>query len=132
MCIRDRTCLSFRIYNNYAAPFNYYTHLFNSHIRIDGLMFGVFISFLHNTRREAFNRFVSGKRTLLYLLSAVLISPVFFLSVSNVYMNTIGLSSLYIGFGILIAAFVSDEKINDKMSGIMSRPCLLYTSDRSE
>ncbi|MBL0073089.1 MAG: hypothetical protein IPP34_15335 [Bacteroidetes bacterium] len=43
-------------------------------------------------------------------------------------MNTIGLSSLYIGFGILIAAFVSDEKINDKMSGIMSRPGYLAVS----
>ena len=116
------TCLSFRIYNNYSAPFNYYTHLFNSHIRIDGLMFGVFISFLHNTQKETFNRIVEGRRTILYCISALLISPVFFFPVSNTYMNTIGLSSLYFGFGILIAAFVSDEKINEKMARILSRP----------
>jgi peptidoglycan/LPS O-acetylase OafA/YrhL len=69
--------------------------------RIDGLFTGVALRYLYEFRQSAFARLARG-----YALpiAAVCCSPIFFLSVwDSRFMQTVGLSLLTIGFGLIVA-----------------------------
>jgi peptidoglycan/LPS O-acetylase OafA/YrhL len=121
-------CLGFRIYNNLYVPFDYPSHIFRTHLRMDSLLFGVALSYYHSFRKEMFASFFQRKRLGLYMLSLVLILPALVINQTDAFVNTIGLTFLYVGFGILLANFVTDKAINEKIDKLFSRRLVNFTS----
>ena len=104
-------CLYLRV-NNIHSEYTFKTHLFPTHLRIDSLLFGVFISFLCIFYKEFFERFILKYKKLLIVISFLLIFPSFIFSVNTIYMSTIGLTQLYIGFGIILSVFLIEPNID--------------------
>jgi len=73
---------------------------FSTHLRMDGIIVGFVCAYLKRVRN--FDTILM-KYTWLFLASALLlISPPFFASGGSFFMNTIGLTSMNLGFGIIV------------------------------
>ena len=101
------SCLLMRIGNYFV--FDSYSHkwfLYGTHIRIDSLMFGVFLSYLwhfHNLESR-----IQNVRTLILLSTGVLfLSPAFLFPLEQYRLvSVIGVVSFYLGSGLLVLAAV--------------------------
>jgi peptidoglycan/LPS O-acetylase OafA/YrhL len=101
------SCFSMRIYNNIAYPeFNHQFHQSLSHIRFDSLFFGVLLSYFHHFHQEKLKEFLSPNKVLIFIVCIIFIIPPFVFQIENVFINTIGLSLLYIGFGGILMSFL--------------------------
>ena len=121
-------CLGLRIYNSIYIPFDYPTHLFRTHLRIDSLLFGVALSYYYSFRKELFVNFFQRNRTVLYVVSFLLILPALVLNQKSPFITSFGLTFLYSGFGILLANFVTDNSINKKLDKLFSKRLVNYIS----
>src|SRR5262245_61287112 len=98
-------CLLLRIATAIAIPkIHYTTHHFPTHLRIDSLAFGVLLGYWHSFHRQRFVAFATRWKTWLLALTAACILPAAILEQSNVFIETIGLTLLYVGYGALIVA----------------------------
>lgn len=73
---------------------------FSTHLRMDGIIVGVVGA--HLIRFKQFSLTLKKHRAILILLMIVLIVPPFIFSGGSFVMNTIGLSFMNVGFGILV------------------------------
>jgi hypothetical protein len=80
-------------------------HMGETHLRIDGLFFGVFLAYAHHFHTDALARF-SARRAPLLILAAALIAPMFFLDASSAFVCTIGYTLLYLGYGLVLTVVV--------------------------
>jgi len=92
-------CLSLRTVVNSLNPFNEWTHLFPTYLRIDSLIFGVLISWFYHFEFKTYLNFIRAKKYLLLLLTIIGIAFPFIFTIDSPIMNTVGLSFLYIAFG---------------------------------
>jgi peptidoglycan/LPS O-acetylase OafA/YrhL len=79
--------------------------LFKTHLRLDSLFFGVLLSYFFHFKPVHFKpfRFVARHPILvLAFTSAMLLPAVLFPVENSFFMNTLGLSLLYLGFGALL------------------------------
>ncbi len=97
-------CLLLRSLHALDSYSDLYYHA--THLRIDSLFFGVFLSYLAYYRRTLFER-VSRHRLLLVFLGIALLSPMMFLDSTHPFVWTIGYTCLYLGYGCIIVAFVN-------------------------
>jgi peptidoglycan/LPS O-acetylase OafA/YrhL len=77
-------------------------HLAPTHLRIDSLLSGVVLSYLFHFRREWLAARVQSHHQMIALVSVLAVAPCLFLPVTSRVMQTIGFTSLYIGFGGLL------------------------------
>src|SRR5207248_654509 len=85
------------------VPYQYEHHLFPTHLRIDGLALGVVLSYVMHFRREALLSFVARRHLLLWTCAFLGIAPAAALTIErNVYLQTFGLTGLYLGFGAVL------------------------------
>jgi peptidoglycan/LPS O-acetylase OafA/YrhL len=98
--------LALRIaYIRAPAVFMADTHLYQTHLRLDSLFFGVMLSYAHHFHREAFERIVARRRALLAMGGVVLLAPAFIVPLeTSASMYTVGLTAMYVGSGLLVAA----------------------------
>jgi len=75
-----------------------------THSRIDSLFFGVFLGYLLHFQPAYLERIFSSTRSrmLLALASATFLAPCLFLPINSSFMLTVGLTLLYLGFGIVL------------------------------
>ena len=100
-------CLSARIIHAFLVqPYSYVTHLFPTHFRIDSLLFGVLLSYWYRFHSPKFRVIVDKMGSWLFALSFLLILPAFCFDQSNIITYTVGLSSLYLGYGCLMIALL--------------------------
>lgn len=92
----------------YAKP-SFVHHLYPTHLRLDSLLFGVLLAYLAWSRGAAFAAWVRERRSPLVLVAALCLAPVCFLPATDPFMETVGFSLLYIGFGaiLLLALYAS-------------------------
>ncbi len=84
-------------------PFAFRTHMFPTHLRIDSLFFGVFLSWLWHTRREALEQFLERWRWPLGIAAAALAVPAFSMELGETeYLHTWGFTGLYLSAGIVL------------------------------
>ncbi|MGA2232637.1 MAG: acyltransferase [Tepidisphaeraceae bacterium] len=76
-----------------------------THLRVDGLFFGVFLAYAHHFHTERLARF-SAHRAPLLILAAVLIAPMFFFDAGSAFVCTVGYTLLYLGYGLLLTVTV--------------------------
>ena len=80
-------------------------NLYPTHLRMDSLFAGVFISYLYHTHLESLIAWVAKRRLLLFLGGLTLFSPAFWLRLeTSPFLYTFGLTSLYVGAGLLLLA----------------------------
>jgi peptidoglycan/LPS O-acetylase OafA/YrhL len=81
-------------------------HFFQTHLRMDGLLIGVLISFLYHFTGRFFV-FVTKHRIILSILAICFISLPFILNAGSFFMLTLGLTLMQTGFGILVTLVVA-------------------------
>jgi peptidoglycan/LPS O-acetylase OafA/YrhL len=94
--------LCLRIWNHRSHPYDYMTHHYPSHLRMDGLLFGVLLSYWHHFHHEAAKALVNRFAPLLIGFSAAALFPPFLLAQESFFLNTFGLSLDYLGFGAIL------------------------------
>jgi peptidoglycan/LPS O-acetylase OafA/YrhL len=95
--------LGLRLLNSLLFPsFRPETHLFPTHLRIDSLYFGIFLSYYFFFKNKSIQRFTTIFFSPLLFLSTFLILPAFFIDIYTPWMHTFGLTSLYLGFGCIL------------------------------
>ncbi len=87
----------------------------HTHFRIDSLLFGVFISYFFHFKTQQLKNFTDRYKKILLPVFVVLISPVFFLTNTHLFISTAGFSLLYLGFGALLVYFISAKKLEQKI-----------------
>lgn len=85
-------------------PFSGPTHRFPTHLRMDSLGFGVFISYLWHFHNEPLRRLCFPCRWLLLFVGCVLTAPAFVWSKSLPLMFTVGVTGFYLGAGAILLA----------------------------
>jgi len=93
---------------------DWYWHVFTpTHLRMDGLMFGVLLAYLTHFRPKILQVAVSSsrRRWMLFATGCAFISPMLFCSRSEaawiVPIYTIGLTLLYVGYGCILISCVN-------------------------
>ncbi|MBP9854063.1 MAG: acyltransferase [Candidatus Omnitrophica bacterium] len=92
------TCLYLRLLNA-SVPYGHLTHLFPTHLRVDSLLFGVLLSYLHHFKQDQFKNWVQKRACLIGIVSTFLIMTTWRWSLFHPFMNSFGLTFLYVGFG---------------------------------
>ena len=79
-----------------------------SHLRSDGIIIGILLSYLHNFTQWS-NKLLK-KRWLIFIISGLLIAPGFYFKGGGFFMNTIGLTTVNFGFSLLVLLSLNFEK----------------------
>jgi peptidoglycan/LPS O-acetylase OafA/YrhL len=89
------------------------THLFATHLRLDSLFFGVLLSYAFHFHRGWLWSTVAPVRRLLVPIGISLLLPAFVYPLETPAIFTVGLTSFYLGSGMLVlAAIVSPLRSN--------------------
>jgi peptidoglycan/LPS O-acetylase OafA/YrhL len=83
----------------YVTPYAVATHHTPTHLRLDSLMFGVFIAYWYHWRQPVLAAFISRRARHILLASGALIFTCFSFEMSHPFISTIGYTLLYVGFG---------------------------------
>jgi peptidoglycan/LPS O-acetylase OafA/YrhL len=81
---------------------------FYSHLRMDSLFMGVFISYYYHCKREVLESFYRKYRAVLIALCFLPVGLVFTVEYEY-FMETIGFTILYVGFGSLLLVFLHED-----------------------
>lgn len=79
-----------------------------SHLRSDGIIMGILLSYLHNFTQWS-NKLLKNK-WLIFIISSLLIAPGFYFKGGGFFMNTIGLTTVNLGFSLLVLLSIDFEK----------------------
>lgn len=97
-------CLMLRLLTAYFLPFGYERNIEPTHLRLDSLFFGVFISYLWHFKDFSENEFVKRHKFSIGLAGVALLLPAFLFDFNDthVWLATVGLSMFYLGGGMLL------------------------------
>ena len=100
-------CLLLRLITSFfvegAADSNSYILLFPTHLRIDSVMFGVLLAWAWHFKSAWLKKKVLSKRWLLAISGVLFVLLPFWLNLDrSMAILTVGLSSFYLGFGLLM------------------------------
>lgn len=78
-----------------------------THLRLDSLLWGVWLSYFHHYHQAALARFVEGRQPVLVLAAAALVSPAFLCDLeTSAFLLTYGFTLIALGCMILVALAV--------------------------
>lgn len=100
-------CLALRV--NAAADahgYSFFGNVYPTHLRIDSLLFGVVLAYLHHCHGERFAPVVRRFAPLFVVVGVALVAPAFFVRLKMPWMHTIGFTMLYVGYGAIVVAAV--------------------------
>jgi peptidoglycan/LPS O-acetylase OafA/YrhL len=113
-----------------VQPYNYFTHLFPTHLRLDSLFFGVLLSYWYRFHSDRFGSLINRIRGLLFPISTLLIMPAFIFEQANSITYTIGLTSFYLGYGGFMIALLQIPLTMKGISGLLVK-ALCYIGKHS-
>jgi peptidoglycan/LPS O-acetylase OafA/YrhL len=107
-CLIAVVSICLRIFVSSQTPFSPRTHLFPSHLRMDSLFFGVLISYYYCYHPSQFLSAAIRFRIPALALGVAALAPAFIFPVeATPFMSTIGLTSVYIGSGLILISFLA-------------------------
>lgn len=121
-------CLGLRIYVFLNYPYDNNIHLYPTHLRIDSLMFGVFLSYNYTYQREGFISFFQKWKKILLPVAFIFLVPPFIFKINSFFMNTFGLTMLYLGFGVIISVMMSSQNIDLVLDRFFTKPVVNIVS----
>jgi peptidoglycan/LPS O-acetylase OafA/YrhL len=98
--------LAVRCVHAALRPFDYFTHAFPTHLRMDSLMFGVLLAYGSTYHAEGMKAFVERFRALLAVAAGGLLLLPFLIELSHPFMYTAGFTCCYLGSGALLLSVV--------------------------
>ncbi len=101
-----------RLYVSYPHRNDDFFSFFQTHLRSDGIIVGVLFSYLYYFTE--WTRQLFKKPVITLILSSILIAPGLFFEGGGFFMNTIGLTSVNLGFGLLVIISLSAESYLQK------------------
>jgi peptidoglycan/LPS O-acetylase OafA/YrhL len=105
-------CLAARLATTAWAPFQHYTHVFPTHLRLDALSFGVCLSYWFHLHRDAWALFMKRHAKRLWLVSLICLAPLTAFEITKGwFLITFGLTIGYVGIGALLMAAVYSESL---------------------
>lgn len=114
--------LCLRIVSNIYFPENGDKNFTMSHLRMDSLFSGVFISYLHYFKKENLIRFFGSNRIILLVIAFLGLSFTPFIDFEeSFFVRTFGYSSLYVSFSIILIYFLVNNKINKTLDNLFSK-----------
>jgi peptidoglycan/LPS O-acetylase OafA/YrhL len=99
-------CTATRCITNWHGPFVLGTYQYPTHLRIDGLFFGVLLAYLYHMKPAMLGRIGHHKWPLLLVGLALVLPMGFFEIGEHRWVWTIGFTSLYVGYGCILLACV--------------------------
>ena len=119
------SCLSARYYLAYVLgqTYDWGSIVYPTHLRIDSLLFGVFLGYLHHFRPHLLHQIASIRwqpRLALTLVATILLSTCVFSSFYSPFMMSFGLTALYLGFGAVIVLSIYAYPRETKWGGAAS------------
>jgi peptidoglycan/LPS O-acetylase OafA/YrhL len=101
------SCLCARYYLAYVLgqTYDWGSIVYPTHLRIDSLLFGVFLGYLHHFRPHLLHQIASIRwqpRLASTLVATILLSTCVFSNFYSPFMMSVGLTALYLGFGAVI------------------------------
>lgn len=92
------TALSLRLYKVHFTS-NPWPTLFQSHVRIDSLLFGVWLAYHYHFNHDKFVGFFKKYKAVVAVVFILILLPLFVFELDHPYTLTIQLTLLYLGFG---------------------------------
>ena len=100
-----------------------------THLRIDSLLAGVFISYLYYFRIEKLTTFFNKYKLQLFAIAVLCLTWTPFIDpIPSFFAKTIGFSLLYLSFGILLISFLLVENINQNLNKVFTKPLVATIS----
>jgi peptidoglycan/LPS O-acetylase OafA/YrhL len=100
-------CLLARTMNNFVyTEYNVFTHTFPTHLRIDSLLFGVVLAYNYHFNGAAFKQWLLKRQRMVLAVSLSCLATLGVFHVESFFMNSIGHTLMYLGFGGLLMLFV--------------------------
>jgi peptidoglycan/LPS O-acetylase OafA/YrhL len=98
--------------------FSFHTHMYATHLRLDSLLFGVFVSYFFHFNSTLFYRLANAYWKPTLLAAIIILALPFFLGIDSPWMGTIGLSMLYLAFGSILWIAVAFEPVILSVRGL--------------
>lgn len=106
--------LILRIENSASHTYQSITHHYPTHLRLDSILFGVVIAYIYNFHNSLSNIIKKSKIANVYVMVAFLLP--FWLPISSPFINTYGLTALYLASGVLVLkSTAAGNSINSKI-----------------
>ena len=103
-------CLLLRFVTTLYVGFIYEVTIVQTHLRIDSLFFGVLLSFFWNFRGLSDSPFLQKNKFLIGLAGVCCFVPAFIFELKETFwLETIGLTMLYFGGGLLLLALLKSD-----------------------
>lgn len=121
-------CLCLRMWVTSRDPFNAFRNISPTHLRLDSLFWGVFLSYLYKFRPPWAEPALRHTRLLL-VAGLLLVLPLAFFDDSTPFAHTIGFTLLFIGYGCILLAFVSTAEGSGHLATVIFSPigrCLAF------
>lgn len=127
-------CTLARCFTYNLVPFPWGTHVYPTHMRIDGLFCGVLLAYLYHFK-PGFMRLVARFRWPLFVLGIMLVAPMFYVQIDPKEWDratgfsmvpAYGFTMLYVGYGCILLAMLSFSfKWMEQPTGLR-RPIVLF------
>lgn len=102
-CVVAIVCLTLRVTTALSLPYGHMTHVFPTHLRIDSLMFGVFLA--HSWHRNGFvhSNLIQENASPLIGLGILMLLPAFLFPLEATWwISVFGVSLFYVGGGAIL------------------------------
>jgi len=114
-------CLAFRILTVSHFSYNHWTHLFPTHLRLDALFFGVFLSYLFHSNPIRFVSFARRFRFLLICVGIVFLLPAFCFPLETTpFILTYGLTLFYLAGGCLLVSAIGFQSPSNQVGSAIA------------
>lgn len=119
-------CLALRLreWNAHLANTTqvYVALLFPTHLRMDGLLFGVLLAYVYHFHRSILSR-IGAHRNMLLALGCALVLPMLAFNLeSYMFVPIIGVTMLYIGYGCILVAMLYTKPREGWLGWIIATP----------
>jgi peptidoglycan/LPS O-acetylase OafA/YrhL len=107
-------CLALRTVTAIRQPFHFTTHIAPTHLRIDSLFFGVFLSYAWNYHHARLIGLDARFRWIALPIAGAVIASTLLVELDSRFMHTIGLTLLFLAFGaVLMIALTSQRWVHN-------------------
>jgi len=103
-------CFAARLINNIIYPqYNFYKDISETHLRIDGLFFGVFLSYFNQFEKNIILKIQSKKILILYLAIPILLINFYFSQENNYWISVYMLGINPVAWGLIMVSLLNSQ-----------------------
>lgn len=105
-------------YNPYYDP---YTHHYPLHLRADALCCGIIISYQYHFYEQQLKDFINKYAVVILITALCFLAPVAIFPYNDYHMYTIGLTTTYLGYGLIVTLLLIRPLANERWQFFFNR-----------